>query len=81
MINVIASDGHDTVHRPPCMDEAFEWLEENYSQETARLLCIDNPQAALDSQPMKAPSAGAAKKKPAKRGWLGSLFSPRESND
>jgi protein-tyrosine phosphatase len=65
MVHVIASDGHDIEHRPPCMDEAFEWLKANYSEATAKLLCITNPGAALASEPMQIPVAGEAR--PVKR--------------
>lgn len=75
LVHVIASDGHDIEHRPPCMDEAYRWLREHYSEAVAELLCIANPRAALHSQPMQAAPAGAAK--PPKRGWFLSLFSPR----
>jgi protein-tyrosine phosphatase len=61
MVHVIASDGHDVVHRQPCMDEAFTWLKANYSEATAQLLCIANPAAALASEPMQAPSAGGGR--------------------
>lgn len=60
MVHVIASDGHDVVHRPPCMDEAFAWLKTNYSEATATLLCVSNPGAALASEPMTVLAAGEA---------------------
>ena len=65
LVHVIASDGHDVIHRPPVMDEAYAWLGENYSEATAELLCRTNPKAALEGEPMVAPS-GAAKPS----GWL-----------
>ncbi len=61
MVHVIASDGHDVVHRPPCMDEAFEWLRKNCSEDTAKLLCVTNPGAALASEPMQSAAAGEAR--------------------
>jgi protein-tyrosine phosphatase len=67
MVHVIASDGHDIEHRPPCMDTAFEWLKANYSEATAELLCIKNPGAALAAEPMQAP---AAESRPAKSSWF-----------
>jgi protein-tyrosine phosphatase len=68
MVHVIASDGHDTEHRPPLMDEAYAWLVGEYSEELARLLCIENPNATLVGQPMKMPpGADAAGKKK----WFG----------
>jgi protein-tyrosine phosphatase len=68
LVHVIASDGHDIVHRPPVMDEAFAWLSTHYSEETAELLCRKNPKAALSGEGMSLPS-GAAKKSEA-GGWL-----------
>jgi protein-tyrosine phosphatase len=68
MVHVIASDGHDIVHRPPCMDEAFAWLKENYSEETATLLCVTNPGAALASEPMQMPAKSAPRAK--SRSWF-----------
>lgn len=64
LVHVIASDGHDCVQRPPRLDEAFAWLKENYSENTAELLCKTNPGAALTGEPMKAPEG-----KPAVKGW------------
>ena len=70
MVHVIASDGHDTQHRPPCMDEAFEWLKQNYSEATAKLLCVSNPGAALAGGPMNMASAGESRmKKPWFKFW------------
>jgi protein-tyrosine phosphatase len=68
MVHVIASDGHDIEHRPPCMDEAFAWLKKNYSEETAQLLCVTNPGAALASEPMQVLSAGEPRAK--KPNWF-----------
>lgn len=67
LVHVIASDGHDVVHRPPVMDEAFAWLSEHYSAATAELLCQTNPGAALTGDKMVAPEDAS---KPAKGGWL-----------
>lgn len=64
LVHVIASDGHDCVHRPPVLDEAFTWLSENYSEATATLLCKTNPGAALTGEPMYAPDGKAVSK-----GW------------
>ena len=64
--HVIASDGHDTRHRPPVLDEAYAWLSQHYGEDTARLLCVTNPGAALTGEPMRAPGAGLRPK----RGWF-----------
>jgi protein-tyrosine phosphatase len=66
LAHVIASDGHDTRHRPPVLDEAYAWLSQHYGEDTARLLCVTNPGAALTGEPMRAPGAGLRPK----RGWF-----------
>ncbi len=57
LVHVLASDGHDTEHRPPVMDAAHRWVTENYGEPLAEALCITNPGAALTGQPMLPPSA------------------------
>lgn len=62
-----ASDAHDCDYRPPRLDQAFEWLAKNYGENTADLLCVRNPQATLNGDPLE-----SAPEKPASRsgGWL-----------
>ena len=55
LAHVIASDGHDCQHRPPVMDEAYNWLEKEYSRELAEMLCVGNPKATLSGDPMTLP--------------------------
>jgi protein-tyrosine phosphatase len=55
LVHVIASDAHDTQHRPPIMDTAHAWLTENYGPEMAQALCIDNPGATLTGGAMTIP--------------------------
>lgn len=52
LVHFIASDGHDTEHRPPVMDVAFEWLSRKYSPNYAGLLCVENPLATLTGDPL-----------------------------
>jgi protein-tyrosine phosphatase len=47
LVHFIASDAHDTEHRPPRMDQAYSWLKKEYSEELAEALCITNPRAAV----------------------------------
>jgi len=55
LVHVIASDGHDLEHRPPVMDQAYHWLEKEYNQTLAEILCIENPKATLSGDPMTSP--------------------------
>jgi protein-tyrosine phosphatase len=54
LVHFVASDAHDLQHRPPRLDEAFQWLSENYSAEFAACLTIDNPAAAVEGAPLAA---------------------------
>ena len=60
LVHVIASDGHDVEHRPPVMDQAYRWLEQEYGPALARMLCVSNPKAALTGDPMKLPDEADA---------------------
>lgn len=52
MVHFIASDAHDCEHRPPLLDTAHAWLTERYDAPMADALCIDNPRAALNGDPI-----------------------------
>ena len=60
LVHVIASDGHDCQHRPPVMDQAYEWLVKHYGEDLAQTVCVANPGAALRAEPMKMPKRNAA---------------------
>jgi protein-tyrosine phosphatase len=63
LVHVIASDAHDLQGRPPVLDEAFAWLQKNYSPALAEVLCVSNPRAALTSQPMTLPDENVGTRK------------------
>ncbi len=65
-VHFIASDAHDTRHRPPILSEAYEWVSKDYGETTALALFVTNPQAALCGEPVT-PCQAAAK---AKRHWF-----------
>lgn len=56
LVHVLASDAHDTEHRPPVLDTAYEWIARNYGEPLAGTLCITNPAAALAGDPMILPA-------------------------
>ncbi|WP_321477850.1 CpsB/CapC family capsule biosynthesis tyrosine phosphatase [uncultured Paludibaculum sp.] len=47
LVHFIASDAHDLQGRPPRLDQAFQWISENYSPRLAELLCVEHPAAAV----------------------------------
>ena len=57
LVHVVASDGHDTRHRPPVLEEGWQYLERHFGALTARRLLIDNPQAVLDGEAIEEPAA------------------------
>lgn len=52
LVHFLASDGHNVKHRPPRLDQGFDWVARNYSPRLAQLLCEDHPRAALAGEPL-----------------------------
>jgi protein-tyrosine phosphatase len=51
LVHVLASDAHDTVHRPPRLDAARAILTREFGAETANLLLHRNPEALVMGTP------------------------------
>lgn len=60
LIHVVASDAHDTKHRPPDLGEAYDWLAKERSEALAETLCVRNPGAVLRSEPLPEPAVADA---------------------
>jgi protein-tyrosine phosphatase len=54
LVHFIASDAHDTEHRPPAMDGAYRYIEGKYGKARAEALFVGNPRAALAGEPVEA---------------------------
>ncbi|MDR3702732.1 MAG: hypothetical protein P4L56_24010 [Candidatus Sulfopaludibacter sp.] len=52
LAHFIASDAHDTEHRPPCLNLAFDAVSARVGAAEARALAIDNPQAVISGDPI-----------------------------
>jgi len=47
LVHFIASDGHDTEHRPPVLKDAWDWVVRKYGVQRADTLLVANPRAVL----------------------------------
>jgi len=53
--SLVATDSHDLYGRRPCMKAAFESIRTRLGEETARLVCIENPLRVLKGRQMPTP--------------------------
>lgn len=52
LAHFVASDAHDVSRRTPCLDEAFDYLSKKYGRGLAEQLCITNPRAVINGDPI-----------------------------
>jgi protein-tyrosine phosphatase len=63
LAHFIASDAHDTKHRPPVLREAYQQVEKTWGPERAEALFVSAPRATLTGEPIMALEAAAARPK------------------
>jgi protein-tyrosine phosphatase len=63
LVHAIASDAHDTRHRPPDMKTPREHLSKHHGAEIARLLTVDNPGAVIAGSPIPGSTPAARRRK------------------
>ena len=51
-VHVLATDAHDTKHRPPSLSAARDKVAKLYGQEVAQALVDDNPRAIISDKPL-----------------------------
>ena len=52
-VHFLATDAHNTISRPPKMNEAFEVVAQRYGPDYAHLLCVSNPLTAFMGKPLQ----------------------------
>lgn len=67
-VHFVASDAHDLIQRPPRLDEARDFLMDQFDDECATLLLEVHPRAVIDGQPLEISPLPARRKK--RRRWF-----------
>lgn len=73
MVHIVASDAHDTRHRPPLLSPAYRKMSSERGSQLAEALFAANPRAVIDGTPLPAaapPVSPLQQKKRSKWGWL-----------
>jgi protein-tyrosine phosphatase len=47
LVDIVASDAHDTLHRPPSLKEAYDYVSNEFGVVRAEMLFVKNPGATL----------------------------------
>ncbi len=58
LVHFVASDAHDAKRRTPALDDAYAYVARHFGKCCARTLFVDNPQAALEGQPVDTNAVG-----------------------
>lgn len=86
-VHFIATDAHNLTSRPPQMRAAYDSVAEKYGEATAQRLCVSNPLAVFEGQPLQAQPDlldigrdvdtmhASASRKSGRHGFLGRFFS------
>jgi len=54
LVQIIASDAHDCVYRPPALNAAYEAMAHEYGERVVRPLFVDNPHATITGDTLDA---------------------------
>jgi protein-tyrosine phosphatase len=77
LVHFLATDAHDTKHRPPLLSPCYERVQAKHGRETADRLLIKNPEAVINDLPLPpGPEPVQPLQTERKRSWL-SFFTRR----
>lgn len=62
MVHFVASDAHDCQHRPPKLDEAYDYVAHKMDRDTADRIFVEYPKCAIEGEPIY-PDQPEAKRK------------------
>jgi protein-tyrosine phosphatase len=71
LVHFIASDAHDPVRRHPKLDEAYARITENYGEEAAELLFVENPGRVIRGEYIEEGPIPVTEKRPWWQFWSG----------
>jgi protein-tyrosine phosphatase len=66
IVHFIASDAHDTAHRPPVLRDAYDYVKKTWGAARAQMLFVTAPQAVIAGSPIV---FGDPDPRPPKRKW------------
>ncbi|MGH9451241.1 MAG: tyrosine-protein phosphatase [Terriglobia bacterium] len=70
LVHVVASDAHDTRHRPPLLSPAYRKMAEERGGELAERLFVKNPEAVIHGSPLPpAPPPASPEARSGKKWW------------
>lgn len=59
LVDIVATDAHNTSSRPPILSEARSWIARNFNEALAQRLTVGNPVAILNGHDIVRPHSGA----------------------
>ncbi|MCC6587873.1 MAG: exopolysaccharide biosynthesis protein [Bryobacterales bacterium] len=62
LVHCVASDAHDTKHRPPVLTEAREYVVKHWGEARAELLTVTNPKAIIEGRELERETAHTSEK-------------------
>lgn len=74
-VHLIASDAHNLEGRPPQMAPAYAMLKEQFGEDAARRLCVENPRAVFNGEQLPPQPEPVLEQRP--RGLLARIFGGR----